>query len=83
MASEPKRRHSKGRKRTRRAAINLAVNLINCKNCGKPTRSHTVCPGCGSYGQRPGVLGGKNVKKEQVKVTRGDSVTGGDSVTKA
>lgn len=63
MASEPKRRHSKGRKRTRRAAINLVNNLVACKNCGKPTKSHIVCPNCGSYG-------GKSIKKEKVKVTK-------------
>lgn len=63
MASEPKRRHSKARKRTRRAAINLAVNLVTCKNCGKPTISHIVCVSCGFYG-------GKAVKKEQVQVTK-------------
>ncbi len=49
MASEPKRRHSKTRKRVRRAAINLAVNLVTCKNCGKPTKSHIVCVSCGFY----------------------------------
>ncbi len=63
MASEPKRRHSKARKRTRRASIKLSVNLIACKNCGKPTRSHMVCVSCGFYG-------GKQVTKEQVKVTK-------------
>lgn len=49
MAGEPKRRHSKARKRTRRASINLSVNLINCKNCGKSAVSHTVCRECGFY----------------------------------
>ncbi len=63
MASEPKRRHSKGRKRVRRAVIKLAVNLITCKNCGKLTRSHIVCPNCGFYG-------GEAVTKERVKVTK-------------
>ena len=63
MAGEPKRRHSKARKRTRRAAINLAVNLVACKNCGKPTKSHIVCINCGFYG-------GKAVGKEKVKVTK-------------
>lgn len=62
MAGEPKRRHSKARKRTRRAAINLAINLVSCKNCGKFTPPHIVCPECGFYG-------GKAVTKEKVKVT--------------
>lgn len=63
MAGEPKRRHSKARKRTRRAAIKLAVNSIACKNCGKPTQSHIVCPNCGFYGD-------KSVRKEKVQVTK-------------
>lgn len=63
MASEPKRRHSKARKRTRRAAIKLAVNLVTCKNCGKLTKSHIICPNCGFYA-------GKAFKKERVRVTK-------------
>lgn len=63
MAGEPKRRHSKARKRTRRAAINLVVNLVACKNCTKPTPAHIVCKNCGFYG-------GKSVQKESVKVTK-------------
>ncbi|MBI2330332.1 50S ribosomal protein L32 [Candidatus Daviesbacteria bacterium] len=63
MAGEPKRRHSKARKRTRRASINLAVNLVACKNCGTLIKSHMVCISCGFYG-------GKPVKMEQVKVTK-------------
>lgn len=50
MAGEPKRRHSKTRKRVRRAAIKLAVNLVACKNCGKPKKSHVACKNCGFYG---------------------------------
>lgn len=63
MAGEPKRRHSKARKRTRRAAINLSLSLISCKNCNKLTVPHTVCKECGFYG-------GKAVAKEKVKVVR-------------
>ena len=63
MAGEPKRRHSKARKRTRRAAIKLAVNLMACKNCGKPIVSHMVCQNCGFYD-------GKSVTKERVQVTK-------------
>ncbi len=63
MANEPKRRHSKARKRTRRAAIKLKVNLVTCKNCGKLTLPHIVCRECGFYG-------GKAVSKEKVKVVR-------------
>ncbi|MBI2017872.1 50S ribosomal protein L32 [Candidatus Daviesbacteria bacterium] len=64
MAGEPKRKHSKSRKRTRRAAISQVVpHLIACKNCGKPTLSHIVCKECGYYAS-------KSVGKEQVKVTK-------------
>ncbi len=63
MAGEPKRRHSKAQKRTRRAAIKLAVNLVNCKNCGKKTVPHTVCKECGFYG-------GKAIAKEKVQITK-------------
>ncbi len=63
MAGEPKRRHSKARKRTRRAAIKLAVNLVNCKNCGKLTLPHITCRECGFYG-------GKSITKEKVQVVK-------------
>lgn len=64
MASEPKRRHSKARKRIRRAAIKLAVNLVLCKNCGKLSRPHIVCISCGFYQ-------GKEVRKStKAQVTK-------------
>lgn len=63
MAGEPKRRHSKGRKRTRRAAIKLVANLAVCKNCGKSTIPHIVCANCGFYA-------GKSIRKEKVQVTK-------------
>ena len=63
MGAEPKRRHSKARKRTRRASINLeAVSLVVCKNCGAKTRPHMICIECGFYG-------GKLVGKSKAKVT--------------
>ncbi|MBI2334589.1 50S ribosomal protein L32 [Candidatus Daviesbacteria bacterium] len=50
MPQEPKRRHSKARKRTRRAAIKLtALSLVVCKNCGTKTRPHMACVECGFY----------------------------------
>ena len=63
MGSEPKRRHSKARKRVRRASIKLVVSLVKCKNCGKLMKSHVVCKECGFYG-------GKAVTEEKVKVTK-------------
>jgi large subunit ribosomal protein L32 len=66
MASEPKKRHSKAQKRTRRASIHLAaISLVNCKNCGEKTISHQACRSCGFYG------GQKSADiKPQVKITR-------------
>lgn len=53
MAHEPKRRHSKARKNTRRASIKLeGIGLINCANCGKATPPHIVCKECGFYGKK-------------------------------
>ena len=50
MAAEPKRRHSKSRKRTRRASIKLeAISLVACQNCGSKTRPHIACVQCGFY----------------------------------
>ncbi|MBI2040347.1 50S ribosomal protein L32 [Candidatus Microgenomates bacterium] len=64
MASEPKRRHSKSRKRVRRASIKQALPpLISCKNCGKLTLPHIVCAHCGFYG-------GQSIKKELVQITK-------------
>jgi len=63
MAGEPKRRHSKARKRTRRAAINLSLNYVLCKNCGKPTSAHIVCASCGFYK-------GESSKPQKVQVTK-------------
>ncbi|MBI2601194.1 50S ribosomal protein L32 [Candidatus Daviesbacteria bacterium] len=64
MSQEPKRRHSKARKRTRRASIMLKqASLVVCKNCGKPTLPHIVCKECGFYGD-------KQVSSGAVKVTK-------------
>jgi large subunit ribosomal protein L32 len=54
MAGEPKRRHSKARKRTRRASISLgAVALVVCKNCAAKTTPHVACLACGFYAGKP------------------------------
>lgn len=50
MPHEPKRRHSKAAKRTRRASINLkAIALETCKNCNANTLAHMACRSCGYY----------------------------------
>lgn len=67
MAAEPKRRHSKARKRTRRASIKLeAPQLITCKSCGEPKLSHVVCTSCGMYNNK------EVVSKTKAKVTRAE-----------
>ncbi len=64
MPAEPKRRHSKARKRTRRASIMLkSISLIVCKNCGKKTKPHIVCVECGFYN-------GKSTIPQKAKVTK-------------
>jgi len=63
MPHEPKRRHSKAYKRTRRASITLgAIKLIQCTNCNSKTLQHMACRSCGFYA-------GKKVGEEAVKVT--------------
>jgi len=47
----PKRRHSKHRKRIRRSHHALVVTPANhCPRCGAATKQHRVCEGCGYYG---------------------------------
>lgn len=65
MAQEPKKKHSKARKRTRRASIKLAsAGTILCQNCGKLTLPHQVCRSCGFYGKK------QIISKTKAKVTR-------------
>ena len=46
----PKRRMSKMRLRTRKAANRAkAPGLAVCAQCGARVRSHRVCPSCGYY----------------------------------
>lgn len=64
MSQEPKHKHSKARKRTRRASIKLTSVLLHaCKNCGKPVLPHMVCKECGFYG-------GKQVADKKTVVTK-------------
>jgi len=47
----PKRRHSKSRKRLRRTHDALsAPTLVKCPRCGATKRPHVVCDHCGHYG---------------------------------
>jgi large subunit ribosomal protein L32 len=46
----PKRRHSKERRDTRRAHDALKpVSLSLCPQCGERKLPHRVCSGCGTY----------------------------------
>lgn len=46
----PKRRHSKSRRRKRRAHDALPLpNFSICSNCGSQLLPHRVCPNCGYY----------------------------------
>lgn len=50
MGHEPKKKHSKARKRTRRAAIILTTSsVIKCPSCGQLALPHQVCGSCGFY----------------------------------
>jgi large subunit ribosomal protein L32 len=50
MVPHPKRKHSKGRRDRRRGQDGLvAINLVQCSNCGEMRLSHTICPNCGHY----------------------------------
>ncbi|MFH0937160.1 MAG: 50S ribosomal protein L32 [Candidatus Daviesbacteria bacterium] len=65
MPQEPKKKHSKARKRTRRAAIKLAsFAVVKCPNCQELVLPHQVCKNCGFYGKKE-----INIKKA-VKVVK-------------
>lgn len=50
MPQEPKKKHSKAQKRTRRAAIILkSLAVVACKNCGQMRLPHQACKSCGFY----------------------------------
>jgi len=49
----PKRKMSKMRLRTRKAANRWhAPQLHKCAQCGSTLRAHTACPSCGYYKDR-------------------------------
>ncbi|MFM7182258.1 MAG: 50S ribosomal protein L32 [Verrucomicrobiales bacterium] len=49
----PKRRTSKMKKRTRRAANRWhAPKFSKCKECGSTVPGHIACPSCGTYNGR-------------------------------
>ena len=59
--ANPTQKHTKSRKRKRRAAIRLkAVVLTVCPKCKRPLRLHTACSFCGMYN-------GKEILKIRLK----------------
>ena len=69
----PKKRHSKSRKRSRRAQKDKmeAAPVAYCPNpqCGAPMLSHRVCPECGTIRRKDGtflaVLESKEEKEKE------------------
>lgn len=50
MGALTKRKYSHARQGERRAHLALkAVAIVECPNCHKMKRPHTVCPECGFY----------------------------------
>jgi large subunit ribosomal protein L32 len=74
MSQEPKKKHSKAYKRTRRAAIFLTpTSLSKCANCNADRLPHIACPSCGFYKGtlRADALKGKPTKAaEPITVTK-------------
>lgn len=56
----PKKRHSKSRKRSRRAQKDkmVAASVAYCPNpqCGAPMLTHRVCPECGTIRRKDGTF---------------------------
>ena len=50
MSALTKRKYSHARQGERRAHLALtAIQLVDCPQCHKMKRPHTVCPACGYY----------------------------------
>jgi large subunit ribosomal protein L32 len=64
----PKRRHSKHRKRIRRSHDALTVTVVNhCPRCSAAVKPHRVCDNCGYYGfEKGGQKGTEVIAKEEV-----------------
>jgi large subunit ribosomal protein L32 len=64
----PKRRHSKSRKRIKKAYFKIEpLNLRPCPKCGAKSRAHYACIECGTYKDR------QIVKIKEKKVTPKDA----------
>lgn len=62
----PKRRHSKHRKRIRRSHDALTPpSTSGCPRCGAARKPHRVCDNCGFYGFEKGGNKGTNVLEKE------------------
>jgi large subunit ribosomal protein L32 len=62
----PKRRHSKHRKRIRRSHDALSpVPTSSCPRCGSARKPHRVCDNCGWYGFEKGGQKGSDVLEKE------------------
>lgn len=62
--AQPKKKQTPRRRRLRRTHQKIDVpNLSACGNCGKPIKSHRVCPYCGHYGEE--LVIAQKVRKEK------------------
>lgn len=65
----PKRRHSRHRKRIRRSHDALtAIQANHCPRCGAATKPHRVCDNCGHYGFEKGGSKGVEVLQREEPV---------------
>lgn len=56
----PKRRHSKQRRNTRRANWKLEGKSLGlCSQCKQPKLPHRVCPNCGHYDGKEVIAAGE------------------------
>lgn len=64
----PKRRHSKHRKRIRRTHDTLTTTAPNhCPRCGSAALPHRVCDNCGHYGfSKGGERGVEVIAKDEI-----------------
>jgi large subunit ribosomal protein L32 len=64
----PKRRHSKHRKRIRRSHMALTPPAVAaCPRCGSAKKPHRVCDTCGHYGfEKGGQKGEEILVKEEL-----------------
>jgi large subunit ribosomal protein L32 len=68
----PKKRKTKSGRNQRRSHHSLKkIDLINCKKCGQPIKSHRACSNCGYYNGKEAIDVLKKLsKKERIKAEK-------------